>query len=125
MASKQAQIDVSTLSYAELNALLRSAQEQIAAKRDTELKALCDGFLQQLEAAGFTTVDAAVVLELPRVIKSNGPKSRKTAGKKSGGIVAAKYKGPNGETWSGRGKQPRWLAALVAEGHSVDEYAIK
>ena len=23
--------------------------------------------------------------------------------------VAAKYRGPNGETWSGRGRQPRWI----------------
>jgi DNA-binding protein H-NS len=23
--------------------------------------------------------------------------------------VAAKYRGPNGETWTGRGRQPKWL----------------
>jgi DNA-binding protein H-NS len=32
--------------------------------------------------------------------------------------VAPKYRGPNGETWAGRGATPRWLAALVEEGHS-------
>lgn len=25
------------------------------------------------------------------------------------GTVNAKYRGPNGETWTGRGRQPRWL----------------
>ena len=38
--------------------------------------------------------------------------------------VAPKYRGPGGETWAGRGATPRWLAALVKEGHLVEEYAI-
>lgn len=38
--------------------------------------------------------------------------------------VAPKYRGPGGETWAGRGATPRWLAALVKEGHSIEEYAI-
>jgi DNA-binding protein H-NS len=38
--------------------------------------------------------------------------------------VTPKYRGPSGETWAGRGAMPRWLAALVKEGHSVEEFAI-
>ena len=41
------------------------------------------------------------------------------------GPVAAKFKGPNGETWSGRGKMPRWLAALVAQGQPKEDFAVK
>ena len=40
-------------------------------------------------------------------------------------VVAAKYRGPNGETWSGRGLTPRWLTALVAQGKTKEEFAIK
>ena len=36
----------------------------------------------------------------------------------------AKYTGPNGESWSGRGLMPRWLATLVNEGHAREEYLI-
>ncbi|MFD2181948.1 H-NS family nucleoid-associated regulatory protein [Rhodoplanes azumiensis] len=39
--------------------------------------------------------------------------------------VAPKYRGPNGETWAGRGAHPKWLAALLAEGHSLDEFSIE
>lgn len=39
--------------------------------------------------------------------------------------VAAKFRGPNGETWSGRGLTPRWLSALVAQGRSKEEFAVK
>ena len=38
--------------------------------------------------------------------------------------VAPKFRGPGGETWAGRGARPRWLTALVKEGHKVEEFAI-
>ena len=39
--------------------------------------------------------------------------------------VAAKYRGPNGETWSGRGLTPRWLVTLIAQGNNKEEFVIK
>ena len=39
--------------------------------------------------------------------------------------VVAKFKGPNGEAWSGRGKMPRWLAALTAQGQPKEDFAVK
>lgn len=41
-----------------------------------------------------------------------------------GKSVPPKYRGPGGETWAGRGATPRWLAALVKEGYSVEEFLI-
>jgi DNA-binding protein H-NS len=38
--------------------------------------------------------------------------------------VTPKYRGPDGETWAGRGATPRWLKALIDEGHSIEEFAI-
>jgi DNA-binding protein H-NS len=38
--------------------------------------------------------------------------------------VAAKYRGPNGEAWSGRGLTPRWLATLIAQGQTKEAFAI-
>jgi DNA-binding protein H-NS len=38
--------------------------------------------------------------------------------------VAAKYRSPQGETWSGRGRAPKWLQVAEAEGHSRDEFLI-
>ena len=39
--------------------------------------------------------------------------------------VAPKYRGPGGETWSGRGLAPRWLAELEAKGKKRESYLIK
>jgi DNA-binding protein H-NS len=40
--------------------------------------------------------------------------------------VYPKYRNPNepSETWSGRGKQPRWLTAALKTGHKIEEFAI-
>src|SRR5664280_1867093 len=40
--------------------------------------------------------------------------------------VYPKYRNPNepSETWSGRGKQPRWLAAALKTGRTIEEFVI-
>jgi DNA-binding protein H-NS len=35
--------------------------------------------------------------------------TRKKGQSKSKGTVAVQFRGPNGETWTGRGRQPKWL----------------
>jgi DNA-binding protein H-NS len=39
--------------------------------------------------------------------------------------VAAKYRGPKGETWAGRGLKPRWLTAELKKGKKLESFAIK
>lgn len=41
--------------------------------------------------------------------------------------VFPKYQNPNepSETWSGRGKQPRWLTAALKTGHTIEEFVIR
>ena len=45
--------------------------------------------------------------------------------KKPKGKVAAKYRHPQtGDTWAGRGAQPRWLAAELKAGKTRDDFLI-
>lgn len=41
--------------------------------------------------------------------------------------VPPKYRNPDnlGETWSGRGKRPRWLAAQLRSGKRLDHFLIR
>jgi len=41
--------------------------------------------------------------------------------------VLPKYQNPDEpfETWSGRGKQPRWLTAALKTGHKIEEFVIR
>ena len=44
-----------------------------------------------------------------------------------GRTVAAKYSNPENpsETWTGRGRKPRWLAAKLSSGNKIEKYLIK
>jgi DNA-binding protein H-NS len=51
----------------------------------------------------------------------------KTAGKASltGRKVPVKYRDENGNTWSARGSQPRWLAAALESGRKIEDFLVK
>lgn len=37
-----------------------------------------------------------------------------------------KYRGPNGETWSGgRGRKPQWVVEALQQGRSLEDFAVK
>jgi DNA-binding protein H-NS len=56
--------------------------------------------------------------------KVSAPKSTGGGGGR-GGKVAAKYRNTaTGETWSGRGLQPKWLKAALAAGRKIEEFAV-
>ena len=38
--------------------------------------------------------------------------------------VAPKYRGPNGETWAGRGARPRWMQEAMKQGKKPDDFLI-
>ena len=50
----------------------------------------------------------------------------KAGGSGKGGKVAVKYRNTaTGDTWSGRGLQPKWLKAALAAGRKIDEFSVK
>jgi|RhiMethySRZTD1v2_1073278.scaffolds.fasta_scaffold91888_3 DNA-binding protein H-NS len=49
---------------------------------------------------------------------------QKRRGPKKGQKVPPKYRGPHGETWSGRGLRPKWLTAELKSGHKLDDFLI-
>lgn len=52
----------------------------------------------------------------PRNASADGSAPRK---------VAPKYRDPDtGETWSGRGLKPKWLAAAIEGGRTLEEFAV-
>lgn len=51
-------------------------------------------------------------------VSSRGPSPAK------GVKVAAKFKDEAGNTWTGRGSQPRWLRAAIEGGKSLQDFAV-
>ncbi|MDV3469661.1 H-NS histone family protein [Stenotrophomonas sp. C3(2023)] len=119
-------IDLSTLSARELGALIRNAKKQqtIVAKRRPLAKVRAQ-LMKLIKAEGYSVEEVFGAAPAPRARKAAKAPS-KTAGRKLG-KVAPKYRNPANpkETWSGRGKQPRWLAELTSKGKKVEDYLIK
>ena len=38
--------------------------------------------------------------------------------------IAPKYRGPDGDTWAGRGLKPRWLTSALQEGKKLEDFLI-
>lgn len=89
-------------------------QKQADEIRAQEFDKTIQEILAKMTAFGITLKDLEAVKGRPRKVATTAPKQ-----------AAAKYRGPNGETWSGRGLTPRWLASLVAQGQSKEDFAIK
>ena len=68
---------------------------------------------RQLEALGSSV--ASLGGKVARGMRGSTLKGRK---------VAAKYKGPSGELWAGRGATPRWLVAAIKEGKKLEDFLI-
>ena len=123
-------IDLSGLSARELGALIRTAKKQqtIVAKRRPITKVRAQ--LSKLaKAEGYTIEelfgDAPAAPRARKATKATKAPA-KTAGRKLG-KVAPKYRNPANpkETWTGRGKQPRWLAAHTTKGKKLEDFLIK
>lgn len=108
---------------------IEQLQKQASEIRNKEFDKTVQDIRATMLAFGITVKDLQVTGKSrggKRVAKT-ATKRAVSAGtkKKSGAAVAAKYRGPNGETWSGRGLSPRWLTALVAEGKTKEDFAVK
>lgn len=58
--------------------------------------------------------------------RGRGRAAKKAATARPRKPVAPKFRNTKtGETWSGRGRTPRWLAALEAQGKSREDYRIQ
>lgn len=107
---------------------IQKLQKQANDIRSREFDKTVQDIVATMLAFGITTKDLQAASS--RAAKSKGTKPGRKARPKSskssaGTTVAAKYRGPNGESWSGRGLTPRWLAALEAQGSRKEDFAIK
>jgi DNA-binding protein H-NS len=51
-------------------------------------------------------------------------RGRPRASALKGRRITPKYRGPQGETWAGRGARPLWLVAAIKEGKKLDDFLI-
>jgi len=109
-------IDLSVLTIEQLNDVISEAQRLIKSKKKSQLKAARAQIEKVAADFGYTLEELMVGKNIEQ--EESSPKVRKP--------VEIRYRNPvnQTETWTGRGKQPRWLAAAIASGKSLQDFAI-
>jgi DNA-binding protein H-NS len=109
---------------------IQKLQKQAGEIKAREFDKTVQEILTKMQAFGITLKDLRSRAGRGGKAKSAGVatksiRTRAALKNKSATVVAPKYRGPNGETWSGRGLTPRWLASLVAQGRAKEDFAIR
>ena len=105
--------DISNLSVEELRKLTAEAEALIESKKDEAVEEAYNQIVKIAESAGMT---------LEQFIEYGSHKRQKTTRK----AVEPRYrnKSNSAETWTGRGKQPRWLVAELDKGAKLEDFLI-
>jgi len=120
-------IDLDSLSAKELDALINQAKKRKTTLSKRKPIAVVRKKLTQLaRAEGYSIAElfgGSASSAPARAAKAPARKVSKNAGK----AVAPKYRNPSNpaETWAGRGKQPRWLAAQTGAGKRLEDFLIR
>lgn len=125
MGSRQAKrdgVDLKAMSAAELRQLIEDAQGELVAKQEAAKAELRAKWEREAADAGLS-IQAVLPLSGSR---SESSKRAKKSGDTAEGArqLPVKYRGPNGEEWSGRGRLPKWLQVAEAEGKKREEFAV-
>ena len=104
---------------------IEKLQKQAAQIKAKEFHKTVAEIREKMAAFGITIKDIQSPTKTKIKSAASG-KSAKPAGKKmAGATVAAKYQGPEGQSWTGRGLTPRWLKTLIDSGRAKEEFLIK
>lgn len=107
--------DLEKLTTVELKDLARRATELAERKKEQEQRDLRAELVERIKAAGYTVAD---------IFPGSGAPKASTSAKEK---APAKYRNSANpsETWSGRGRKPRWLVDAEASGRAVEDFLIQ
>jgi len=117
----------------DIQSQIQKLQKQASEIKAREFDSTVRDILGKMDAFGITLKDLQSATAgkgkrrgRPASVDNAVPKKESKGAKRktTGAPVAAKFRGPNGETWSGRGLTPRWLTTLIAQGVSKESFAI-
>ena len=122
MAREKASADdvislLGSLTFEELDKVIAAAERQREAKRESGKKELMEEFRARAEALGLSLNELAAGTSKAGRPSGKGPPAQSPA---------VKYRNPEtGETWSGRGRAPKWLTLAEQQGRSREEFAAR
>jgi DNA-binding protein H-NS len=107
-------IDLSAYPFDELVGLQIEIEREVEARKTSEIEVLRAKVTESAQSLGVSIHEIFG-------LSAHTPK-RQT--RHARGKQPAKYRGPNGEEWSGRGPAPRWMKPLLAKGKTKEDFLI-
>lgn len=109
-----ATVDLSGYDLSELKGLQHDVEKAIKERQQQALQNAREQILAIAQEAG---------LSIQELLATSVKSARKESGKK----VAPRYQNPkdSSRTWTGRGRQPRWIAEALASGKKLDDFRMK
>lgn len=102
--------------YLELKAQAEQLMKQAEELRQKEIDDAIADIKAKMKAYGITARDLGL---------SGGSAGAPRRAQRSAAAKVVKYRGPNGETWSGgRGRKPDWVVKALKEGKNLEDYAV-
>lgn len=108
-----ANIDLSSYNLSELKGLQNDIENEIKSRQQGDLAKARQQILAIAQEAG---------VSVEELLATTTKKSNKGKGQK----VEAQYRNPNdkAQTWTGRGRQPKWVAEGIAGGKQLADFRI-
>jgi DNA-binding protein H-NS len=107
-------VDLSSYNLSELKGLQYDIEKAIEDRQQQEVQKAREQILTIVREAG-VSMEELLAIPVKKAKKENGQK------------VTPQYRNPedSSQTWTGRGRQPRWIAAGLASGKKLDDFRIK
>jgi DNA-binding protein H-NS len=111
------------LTTADLRKVIQHAQALIEQRSEGERRSFLEEMTTRAKDLGMSVAEILGKAG-PTGMRSSRLGAKKKAAPAKKGSAPVKYRGPGGETWAGRGRPPRWLSALEAEGKKRADFAV-
>jgi DNA-binding protein H-NS len=110
---------ISSLNYTELDELSALIQRERAGKLDEARRTLMTEIEEKAASIGLTPDQ---LFGQSRKAPEKPKRGKKT--EQQSAPAAVKFRSPDGQTWSGRGRKPTWLTQAEAGGQSAEEFRV-
>jgi len=109
-------LDFSAYAFDELLDLKREVDSEVESRKAKEIEELRARVTESAQSLG---------VSIEELLGFSTSTRAKRETKHARGKQPAKYRGPSGEEWSGRGPAPRWMKPLLAKGKTKADFLIK
>ena len=108
-------------SVSSLRKVMESCEQILERTTEGERRTFIEEVTARAAGLGMSITDL-----LKRAVPGGGAPPRPVAKKAAGNTASpgVKYRGPDGQIWSGRGRPARWITELEAQGRKREEFVV-